>query len=398
MPKKNFLNNLVGSSWTRNDEKRRDTERSSSHGSGGSNSKWQEKSCPGAEGYCGNTIKYNTEWNNIPTHCPSCIQKLKKANRPFREPSTPRQRDSGWLDKPCPGAPGHTCGNPILYRANWTNIPKYCEECSNREFEKKCLIKGCDHTIRYKLHYRDVADFCRRCEREMARGKNPEQCERCNNLMFVPNGKKFKVCLDCHTEEQVEKHEALRQSVRGSRLSLYASSTDYIAQALMGYANSSDDVNLVLLDGAARQEWRMPPMKRGERVDGGFDRGDLPYNFPTIDAWDERTGEVISVKSIDLGAQSYRNLNAIDRQIARYVCELANYDGNEGTRWQPEIKAGETKKRTLILVAPLITARDYQLNYLYSVNDAFAGREDICKDRDRKPIKVNVRVVVYIVD
>lgn len=385
MPKKNFLNNLVGSSWTRNDEKRRDAERSSSHGSGGSNSKWQEKSCPGAEGYCGNTIKYNTEWNNIPTYCPSCIQKQKKANRPFREPSTPRQRDSGWLDKPCPGAPGHTCGNPILYRANWTNIPKYCEECSNREFEKKCLIKGCDHTIRYKLHYRDVADFCRRCEREMARGKSPELCERCHTLMFVPDGKKFKVCLDCHTEEQVEKHEALRQSVRGSHLSLYASSTRSLAQALLGYAHSSDDVYFVPLEGSARREWKLPPMKRGELVDGGFDRGNLPYNFPTIDAWDERTGEVISVKSIDLGAQSYRSINALDRRIAEYIDQLAHYQGTGQRKSATEIADEQIKSRTLLLVAPLISARDYQLNYLYGVGDGYARRK-------------GVKVVVFIVD
>ncbi len=215
--------------------------------------------------------------------------------------------------------------------------------------------------------------------------------------MFVANGKPFTTCRDCNQAEQAEKHESLRRSVVGSHINAYASSIPSFAQSLPRLSRL-DDVILVLLDGAARQEWKMPPLKRGERVDGGFDRGNLPYNFPTIDMWDEKYGEAISIKSIDLGAQTYRSINTLDRQIARYVCELANYDGNEGTRWQPEIKTGETKKRTLILVAPLITARDYQLNYLYSVNDAFFGRKDICKDSDKKFVEAKVRVVVFIVD
>mgnify|MGYP001788521073 CR=1 FL=1 len=38
-------------------------------------SAWREKSCPGYSGYCGTTIKYRTDWDNIPNLCPSCKQK-----------------------------------------------------------------------------------------------------------------------------------------------------------------------------------------------------------------------------------------------------------------------------------------------------------------------------------
>lgn len=121
-------------------------------------------------------------------------------------------------------------------------------------------------------------------------------------------------------------------------------------------------------------------------MDSGFDRGNLPYNFPTIDMWDEKSGEATSIKSIDLGAQTYRNLNAMDGQIKRYIDELASYTGNVGTGRKPEIRTEQIRSKTLILVAPLITARDYQLNYLYSLPQGHYAH------------KKEVRVVVFIVD
>jgi len=45
-----------------------------------SNSKWQEKRCPGFNGEtCYNTIKYRTDWDHIPDLCPSCKEKAKAA-------------------------------------------------------------------------------------------------------------------------------------------------------------------------------------------------------------------------------------------------------------------------------------------------------------------------------
>jgi len=313
-------------------------------------------------------------------YCEDCERKAKRANKPHKT------KQIGASEKRCPGGPGITCGNIIYFRTDRPE-PKYCDECLGRDYEKKCSIPGCDHVIKYKLTYTKVHDVCGRCFKEKERGSESRLCDKCGNLMWVAKGKNFTTCRDCHQAEQSEKHEALRRSVIGKRLEIYASSIDSFAQSLPSYLASSSDTNLVLLNGSARQEWKMPPLKRGERVDGGFDRGNLAYNFPTIDLWDVKTGEATSIKSIDLGTQTYRNLNAMDRQIAGYIDELAKYKGTDGKPWgKVNIDPQEIKSRTLILVAPLITARDYQLNFLYSL------------PHNRYALEKEVHVVVFIVD
>jgi len=354
------------------------------HSSGNGNrhqspgSKWEEKSCPGYGGYCGNKIKYRTDWDDIPSLCKECTQKQQKDSKPKKE-----RKESAWREKSCPGAPGQYCGNTIKYRIDWSNIPTHCDSCRNREFEKKCSINGCDRIITYKLSYTNVRDVCGRCFKEMERGRQPKVCPKCHKVMFVAPGKDYPVCMDCSLAEQMEKHEALRKSVQGRRISGSASSLDQFARTLVQYLHYSDDIYFVELGGSARDEWKQPPMKRGERVDGGFDRGSLPYNFPVIDLW--TNGDATSIKSLDLGAASYRNLNTLDRQIAGYIDDMAGYQGNRDPRWKPIIDPSEIKERTLLLVVPLIGARDYQLSYLYTIGNGYAQRK-------------GVRVIVFIVD
>ncbi|MDQ5951206.1 MAG: hypothetical protein QG639_483 [Patescibacteria group bacterium] len=199
--------------------------------------------------------------------------------------------------------------------------------------------------------------------------------------MFVQRGKNYTTCRDCNERKQVEQHEALRRSVQGQRISTYASSMDQFARGLVSYINSSDDVFFVELGGEARKAWKMPPMVRGATVDGGFDRGGLSYTFPTIDMWEN--GNATSIKSIDLGAQSYRSTNALDRQIAHYIDQLAAYGGE--SRRDPNINKEAIVERTLILVVPLMGARDYQLGYLYTLRNGYARSK-------------RVRLVVFVVD
>jgi hypothetical protein len=276
----------------------------------------------------------------------------------------------------------------IKYKAEWSNPPQYCDTCKNKEFEKSCSTYGCDRTIKYKLFYKDIPDKCGRCKKELERGSTPRQCDTCRKLMFVQPGKNYTTCRDCNEikraeqdKKQVEQHEALRRSVQGRRISAYASSIGQFAQSLVSYITSSDDVFFVELSGEARKSWKMPPMVRGATVDGGFDRGGLSYTFPTIDIWEN--GNATSIKSIDLGAQSYRNINALDRQIAHYIDQLASYTGE--SKRTPSIASEKILERTLILVVPLMGAKEYQLGHLYTLRNGYARTKQ-------------VHVVIFVVD
>lgn len=83
--------------------------------------KWREKPCPGLKGqsYCGKTIRYRTDWDNVPDICPDCREKAKEAKA---------QREANMREKPCAGE----CGNTIRYNLNWDNVPNLCKECQGK--------------------------------------------------------------------------------------------------------------------------------------------------------------------------------------------------------------------------------------------------------------------------
>ncbi len=285
-----------------------------------------------------------------------------------------KARNDKWKEKTCLG-----CSRTIKYNTDWSDVPNYCKDCGNKELEKPCSIRGCDRKVKYKPTWKNIPDKCGRCHKETEAGNTPRLCDNCQKVMFNRPGKNFTKCRDCNQDEQYDKHQALRRAISGRHISAHASSIGQFAQGLMSYVNSSDDMYFVELGGPARETWRMPPLKRGEQVDRGFDRGNLPFNFPTIDLWEESSGEVTSIKSIDLGAKTYHSTNTLDRQIAHYIDQLAAYQGDK------VVDRNKLKRKVLLLVAPLIGARDYQINYLASIGHGYA--------RDR-----GVQVVVFIVD
>lgn len=123
-----------------------------------SESNWREKSCPGTGGnYCGNTIKYRTDWDNIPDLCPSC-KNSAKANRQQRLPR--QSRDDGWREKTC------RCGGTIRYRYNWNRIPDLCPNCiaaeKNKWREKPC--PECGKAIRYSTDWDHPPNICKSCK------------------------------------------------------------------------------------------------------------------------------------------------------------------------------------------------------------------------------------------
>jgi len=82
---------------------------------------WREKPCPGLKGgtYCGNTIKYRTDWDRIPDLCQSCRDKLKAHKV---------EREAKWREKPCAGG----CGRTIRYSIDWEHPPSFCADCKQR--------------------------------------------------------------------------------------------------------------------------------------------------------------------------------------------------------------------------------------------------------------------------
>jgi len=124
-----FMGNFVPGSSSRSSKK---SSSSHHHDQPKKELNWREKSCPGyGSSYCGTTIKYRTDWDNIPTLCGECKQKEKNANKPQREktqlPERERterpQQTSDWREKTC-AEPG--CYNTVRYNVTWAKPPSLC--------------------------------------------------------------------------------------------------------------------------------------------------------------------------------------------------------------------------------------------------------------------------------
>jgi hypothetical protein len=74
----------------------------------------------------------------------------------------------------------------------------------------------------------------------------------------------------------------------------------------------------------------------------------LPDAFPTIDRW--KNGIAASIKSVDLAAPTYANVDRLSSRLTKYVDNVAAFNGAEfGTT---AIRASQIKGRELILAIP----------------------------------------------
>jgi filamentous hemagglutinin len=72
--------------------------------------------------------------------------------------------------------------------------------------------------------------------------------------------------------------------------------------------------------------WKLDPLKRGQEIERMLGRSpQLSQNFPVIDRFEN--GVATSIKSIDLGANSYQNIGTLTSTVRGYVSELANWQG-----------------------------------------------------------------------
>lgn len=93
--------------------------------------KWKEKRCEGFNGTsCPNIIKYNIDWDKVPSLCPSCIAKAKAK----------READKAkWKEKPCAGT---GCRNTIKYNTDWDHPPNLCNDCKEKRLKVDKNDKG----------------------------------------------------------------------------------------------------------------------------------------------------------------------------------------------------------------------------------------------------------------
>ena len=94
--------------------------------------------------------------------------------------------------------------------------------------------------------------------------------------------------------------------------------------------------------------WEKGWGERGRQIE--MARGNcLAPNFPVIDCFTP-DGDALSIKSLDLNAQTYQNAGALESRINSYVDKLSNFQGRS---WgEKDVQAEDIKSKTLDLVIP----------------------------------------------
>lgn len=120
-----------------------------------------------------------------------------------------------------------------------------------------------------------------------------------------------------------------------------------VSNALCADGDCTNEVNAAIR--TARSVWEMNPLQRGLEIENMLGRSSgLPQNFPVIDRFSN--GVATSIKSIDLSAASYQNVNTLSSVVRGYVNTLANW---QGTYWGGfEVRASDIVAREVLLAIP----------------------------------------------
>lgn len=106
------------------------------------------------------------------------------------------------------------CRTEIIYKAG-TNTPQFCKSCRDIDLEKPCAQMGCTNVIRYKVGWKNVSSYCKRCESKRQQGWSASTCPGtgmwgCGKLIWSPPGKRFTLCPDCSAKQKVERESKKR--------------------------------------------------------------------------------------------------------------------------------------------------------------------------------------------
>lgn len=100
---------------------------------------------------------------------------------------------------------------------------------------------------------------------------------------------------------------------------------------------------------SAQSVWNKNRLQRGVEIENMLGRSpNLSQNFPVIDRF--QNGVVTSIKSIDLGAESYQNINTLTNTVRGYVNTLANWRGADWAH--TVIRPGDIATREVLLAIP----------------------------------------------
>jgi hypothetical protein len=97
--------------------------------------------------------------------------------------------------------------------------------------------------------------------------------------------------------------------------------------------------------------WELGPTRRGDYIHDAAG-GNLPHNFPKIDDFDFATGMATSIKSTDLGLPTYQRASSLERQLNKYVDDVAGFNGGKWNEPEITITAGAVRGRALDVYIP----------------------------------------------
>jgi CDI toxin restriction endonuclease-like domain len=135
------------------------------------------------------------------------------------------------------------------------------------------------------------------------------------------------------------------------------------------------------LDAADRALWNLDKFARGyafekmvaERLTGSATGWrQLAYGFRTMDFFNSETGAILSLKSLNLGAKSYRSFAGVNRALRGYVDSTAAF--TKGVRGLDVIDQGMVTARSLAVVIPSVQLSSQQAWALYSAYEYAASR------------------------
>lgn len=103
-------------------------------------------------------------------------------------------------------------------------------------------------------------------------------------------------------------------------------SADEVADLAKNNENGIEQFLDELEDTPSSGHWDKNPFQRGRDIEDELGQN-LPETFKTIDKYDDVTGEVTSIKSLDLDAKSYQSSSKLKSRLNKYMKELEGFDG-----------------------------------------------------------------------
>jgi hypothetical protein len=107
------------------------------------------------------------------------------------------------------------CRTEITYKAN-TTTPRFCRDCRNIELTKTCAQPGCNNTIKYRVGWTDVRDYCGSCHNKRQKGFSASTCPGtgvfgCGKVVWSPPGKRYTHCRECNERKRAEEAKKWRE-------------------------------------------------------------------------------------------------------------------------------------------------------------------------------------------